>query len=140
IAKELNMSYKKLLSNWVEYKKKSIKKNTVLEKIIKKLKIRGYIVASLSNVVDIHQKACNEKKIYSVFDFNILSFKVKLIKPDKRIYQLLLKKLKLPGNEVIFTDDYQSCLDGAKKLGINTLLFKNNQQFVKDLRKLGVKL
>jgi hypothetical protein len=49
-------------------------------------------------------------------------------------YNELLGKTK----EASFIDDYQICLDGAKKLGMKTILFKNNKQLIKDLKKLGV--
>jgi epoxide hydrolase-like predicted phosphatase len=139
-AKELNINYGFLLKNWIKYKIKSIRKNIKLEKIIKRLKKNGYRIASLSNVLDIHYELCNKKHIYDVFDFNIVSFKEGISKPDKRIYKLLLKKLKMKGKEVVFIDDYQICLDGAKKLGITTILFKNNKQLAKDLKKFGVKV
>lgn len=139
-SKDINIPYKKLLKNWIKYKKKSIRKNIELERIIKKLKKNGYNISSLSNVIDIHYKACKDKKIYEAFDFNIYSFKEGFSKPDPRIYKLLLKRLKLSAEEVIFIDDYQICLDGAKKLGINTILFKNNQQLKKALEKFDVRI
>jgi len=138
-SKRLNIPYKKFLQNWIKYKRKSIKKNFELERIIRDLKKKEYRVASLSNAIDIHYKLGKEKGLYNVFNFNILSFKEGFSKPDIRIYKLLLNKLKMPAKEVIFIDDYQICLDGAKKLGINTILFRNNKQLVKDMEKLGVK-
>jgi len=140
IAKEMNLPYEKLLVNWIKYKKESIEKNVELEKMVKKLKRQGYVVGSCSNVIDIHQKACKEKGIYDVFKFNLFSFKEKCSKPDVRIYKILLKKLKLEAKQVAFIDDYQICLDGARKVGINTIRFKNNKQLFQDLNKLGVKV
>ena len=134
IAKELNVDKEKLLANWIKYKKKSIKKNLKLEKIIKKLKKKGYIVGSMSGVLDLHYKLCNEKKVYDIFDFNICSFKVKCNKPDIKIYKLLLKKLKLKPKEILFIDDTKECLPPAKKLGMKTILYKNNNQLKKELK------
>jgi putative hydrolase of the HAD superfamily len=139
-ARELGIKYNVLLKNWIKYKKKSMKKNIRLIKIIQKLKKKRYIVGSLSNVIDIHYNCGKEISIYKPFDFNICSFKVKCRKPERKIYRLLLKKLKMKGKEVIFIDDYQICLDGAKKLGITTILFKNNKQLVKDLKRFGVEV
>ena len=139
-SQDLKIGYQKLLRNWIKYKRKSMKKNLELENFIENLKKADYIVASLSNVLDIHYKVGMEKKIYSPFHFNIMSFDVGFSKPDVRIYRLLLKRLKVPAKNVVFIDDYQICLDGAKKLGINTILFKNNKQLVKALTRLGVKV
>ncbi len=140
ISEDLRLDYKKLLKNWIKYKRRSIVKNHELEKIIRRLGKEGYRVASLSNVLDLHYRLCNEKKLYDSFEFNILSFEAGFSKPDPRIYKLLLKKLGLPAKQVVFIDDYQSCLDGAEKLGIKTILFKNNRQLVRDLKKFRVKI
>jgi len=135
IAKDLKTNKDKLLKNWIKYKKKSIKKNIELEKYIKKLKKQRYRVGSMSGVLDLHYKLCKEKNIYNVFDFNICSFKAKCNKPDMKIYKLLIKKLKLPPKEIIFIDDTKECLIPAKKLGMKTILYKNNRQLKKELRK-----
>ena len=139
-SKELNLDYNLFLKNWIKFKKRSIRKNWRLEKIIKKLKKAGYKVLSLSGVIDIHYYIGKKKKLYDVFDFNILSFKVGLNKPDIKIYKLLLKKLKLIAKDIIVIDDTKECIESVKKLGINAIMFKTNKQLIKDLKKLGVKI
>lgn len=134
MAKDLNVDKEKLLGNWIKYKKKSIKKNLELEKIYKKLK-KSHIVGSMSGVLDLHYKLFKKKNIYDVFDFNIYSFKVKTNKPDLKIYKLLLKKLKLTPQEVLFIDDNKMCIAPAKKLRMRTILYKNNKQLNKELKK-----
>jgi len=137
-ARELKIDKEKFLKYWIKYKRGSIKKNIVLEKYIKKMKNLGYKVVSMSGVLDLHYKLCKEKEIYDVFDFNICSFKVGSNKPEMKIYKLLLKRLRLSPNEIVFIDDTKDCLIPAKKLGIKTILFKNNKQLIKDLNRLGV--
>ena len=133
IAKDLNVDSKKLYDNWVKYKKRSIKKNIELEKFINQLKKKGYVIGSMSGVLELHHKLFREKGIYNVFDFNIFSFKVGYNKPDIQIYKLLIKKLKLSPKEIIFIDDIQECLNPAQKLGMKTILYKNNKQLKKEL-------
>jgi len=137
IANELGVNKKKLLENWIKYKRKAIRKNVGLEKIFKKLK-KKYKVVSMSGVLDLHYELCNEKKIYDVFDFNICSYKVKTNKPDIQIYKLLVKRLKTPPNLILFIDDTEECLSPAQKLGMKTILYKNNSQLLRDLKKRGV--
>jgi len=136
IAKDLKINGKELYNNWTKYKKKSIKKNVELEKYIKKLKKEGYKVGSMSGVLDLHYKLFKEKKIYDVFDFNICSFKTGYNKPDIGIYKLLLKRLKISPQEIVFIDDVKKCIIPAKKLGIKTILYKNNKQLFKALKKV----
>jgi len=139
IANDLNVDKNKFLENWIKYKKKAIKKNTELEKVFKKLK-KKYRVVSMSGVLDLHYKLCNEKKVYGAFDFNICSYKVKTNKPDIKIYKLLLKKLKTPPKLILFIDDTEECLKPAQKLGMKTILYKNNSQLLRDLKKYGIKV
>jgi len=135
IAKDLKVDKNKLMRNWIKYKKKAIIKNFVLERFIKKLK-KDYKVGSMSGVLDLHCKLCKEKKIYDVFDFNIYSFKVKCNKPDMKIYRILIKKLGVSPKEIVFVDDTKACLVPAKKLGMKTILYRNNTQVVRDLKKI----
>lgn len=140
ICKKMGLKYPELKKYWIKYKKQSLIKDRAVESTIKKLKKNGYLLGTLTDVLDLHQKLRIEKNFYEHFNFNIVSCEVGLAKPDPKIYKLLLKKIKLSPKEIVFIDDYQSCLDGAKKLGINTILFKNNRQLIKDLKKFGVKI
>lgn len=133
IAKELGVDKKKLLENWIKYKKKSVKKNVELERLYKRLK-KDYLVGSMSGVLDLHYKLFKERNIYEVFQFNIYSFKVGTNKPDIKIYKLLLKKLRLQPKEILFIDDNPICIAPAKKIGMKTILYKNNKRLKKELK------
>lgn len=139
IARDLEINKKELLDNWIKYKKKSIKKNVQLEKLFKKLK-KDYRIVSMSGVLDLHYKLCKEKGIYDVFDFNICSFKVGTNKPDSEIYRLLIKRIKISPKEMIFIDDTKECLIPARKLGMKAILYKNNSQLLKELKRFGINI
>jgi len=140
IAKRLNMDADDLLKKWVKSKRLYIKKDKDVENIIKKLRKNKYKIATLTNVSDIHHRIRIEKGFYDHFHFNICSCEVGLSKPNIRIYKLLIKKLKLKPEEIIFVDDVKECLIPAKKLGIKTILFRNAKQLARDLKKFDVKL
>jgi epoxide hydrolase-like predicted phosphatase len=140
-TKELGIKdFKKFKQNWIKIRSKCIIVDKDVEKIIKKLKNKKYKVGSLTNILPLHQKLRNKKNIYKIFDFNICSCEVGLSKPDIKIYKLLIKKLELPPKEIVFVDDVRECLIPARKLGINTILFKNNKQLIRDLRRLDVRV
>ena len=44
----------------------------------------------------------------------------------------------MKNKEVLFIDNQEWNLKPARKLRMKTILFKDNKQFVKDLKKLGV--
>jgi epoxide hydrolase-like predicted phosphatase len=140
IAKQLELKDKmKFAKKWISLREKAMKPNKKLINLIKRLD-KTYLLATLTNVMLATEKLRQKKKIYRFFRVNIVSCKVGMSKPNKNIYLLLLKKLKIPAREIIFIDDSKINLKPAKKLGMKTILFKNNKQLVKDLRKLGVKI
>ena len=58
------------------------------------------------------------------------------MKPNHRIYQTLLQKLKLTSAEVVFVDDKLENIKGAKKCGIKAIRFTNYKDLRVKLRKL----
>jgi epoxide hydrolase-like predicted phosphatase len=73
----------------------------------------------------------------NVWMFN--SAKIGLRKPNPKIYAYALKKLGTKPSECIFIDDKPENLVPAKKLGINTILYKNNIIDLKNqLKKFGI--
>lgn len=59
-----------------------------------------------------------------------------LIKPDKRIYQLLLKRYFIKAEECIFIDDNINNVKAAEELGFYTIHFKNATQLEANLSTL----
>jgi putative hydrolase of the HAD superfamily len=49
-------------------------------------------------------------------------------KPDAEIFEMVLSVNKLEANETLFLDDNLSNLEGANRLGINTIQVKNPDQ------------
>ena len=74
--------------------------------------------------------------IEGAFDYLIASCDVKLIKPDPRMYQYTLDKIGCSNDEVVFIDDRPMNLEGAEKLGIRSLLYRDTPQIIADLEKI----
>lgn len=89
---------------------------------------RKYKLALVSNcaigTIDI-MKALG---LINFFDIITLSYEVKVRKPDRRIYLEALQGLMLEPNECIFVADEISDLEGAKEVGLNTLLVLQGSQ------------
>ena len=62
------------------------------------------------------------------------SFELGLLKPDPKIYQTVLEKLKAKPSEVIFIDDKLTNVDAAQKLGLHGIVYerKTIQQNVEN--------
>ena len=104
-----------------------IEKYPYTDKWIQFFKNQGYHLYYLSNFPeDLHDKAYEQLKFLDDFDGGIFSWKVKCIKPDEKIYKLLLEQYHLKPEECLFYDDTAVNIEAAKKLGINTVLFRQD--------------
>lgn len=65
---------------------------------------------------------------FSEFEGIVVSGTEKLIKPDKRIYQLLLDRYKIKAEESIFIDDNIHNVKAAQELGFYAIHFENPVQ------------
>jgi HAD superfamily hydrolase (TIGR01509 family) len=101
---------------------------------------KKYTVYLLSNIfAELFEKY--EKKIVfkEYFDGMFLSHELKISKNDDRIWNVVLKKVQLKPDELIFIDNREMYLEIARKRGVNTILFKNNDQLRKDLENFGIR-
>jgi FMN phosphatase YigB (HAD superfamily) len=53
---------------------------------------------------------------------------------------VLLEKLNVKPEELIYSDDNPARLSGAHELGIQTFVFQNFDQFMDELKKRGIDL
>lgn len=125
---------------WIRkyFKKVQIHENVL--RLIKELKKNEYIVGLLSNNNKPYAKFLKKKGYYKIFNPVVLSCEVGYRKPEREIYEIALQKIELKPQEVVFVDDRQENVDAAKKFGIHAFVFKDFEQFRKDLISIGVKL
>lgn len=96
---------------------------------LEELKSR-YKIFLLSNTNKIHHvsfyKIYNEKKrakkFEEYFDKAFYSFEIGLRKPEEECYQWVMNEVKIDPQKTLFIDDSINNIEGAKKVGIQTLL------------------
>ena len=66
----------------------------------------------------------------------ILSYKVKCIKPDRKIYNHVLNRFNIDPVESIFIDDLKNNILTAKAFGFNTIHYTSHKRFLKEFQKL----
>ncbi|MCF7910769.1 HAD family phosphatase [Candidatus Pacearchaeota archaeon] len=120
--------------------KNKFQENKELYEQAKKLKKQGYKIGILSDQWHLSKKAIVPQRYYNFFNPLIISCDVGTRKPETQIFNLALEKLKLNPKEVLFIDNQKWNIKAAKKLGIQTILFKNNKQTIKKLNKLFKKI
>lgn len=132
ISENLNINKKKLEKIILKNYKKIFKQNKILYKKVFELKKLGYKIAILSDQWSYSKKAFVDNRITKKFDVAIFSCDVGMRKPNPKIYKLALEKLKIEPGESLFIDNRDWNLEPAKKLGMKTILFKNNKQLFQD--------
>lgn len=96
---------------------------------IENLKKRGYHIYVLSNFSEKLHKECGDKLDFlKDIDGYILSYQVKLIKPDDRIYQLLIKRYGLVPEESVFIDDKMINIKAARRNGLHGIVFTSYEE------------
>ena len=105
-----------------------------------KLKLAGYRLYYLSNIASDTMEQIKQRDFFPLFDGGIASCDVHLLKPDPRIYTLLMQKYHLAYDESIFIDDNKQNAQAAYNLGITGILYKNYRSFDRALGVCGVEL
>lgn len=113
--------------------KKSIGANEEMFAVVSELKRKNIPVGLLSNIDDNHMKIIRDFGFYDPFSPCLLSCEIGSRKPDPKAYHLLLKKLQISAQEVVFIDDKAGNVEAAQKLGIDAILFHSPEQLRHEL-------
>jgi HAD superfamily hydrolase (TIGR01509 family) len=114
------------------------------------LRDRGATTVLVSNCSFTARPLVETLGLDRLLDGLILSFEVRAVKPDARIYELALEAAGAAPAEAVFVDDQVAFCDGARALGIDTRLLlrphaappegvsptTNGHEVIEDLRPL----
>jgi|SRR2546429_786524 len=92
----------------------------------------GIITNNYKEAEELLLKKFNVPKFYSVF---VSSADIGVLKPDERIYQYALERIKTPAEQTIFVDDQERNVEAAKELGMVGFLYRDNESLLKQLSK-----
>ncbi|MFA5156539.1 MAG: HAD family phosphatase [Candidatus Omnitrophota bacterium] len=102
---------------------------------------KKYKTALLSNINSLHFDYLRENfPIFGPFHNLLLSFEMKLKKPDAGIYKKTLETLGVLPHEAFYTDDRPELIESAAGLGIQAFVFKGVEQLKDDLLAAGVEI
>lgn len=98
-------------------------KNTELLDYILKLR-QTYKIGLLSNIgKGSLKRRFSDDEIAAYFDAVVASAEVGFAKPEARAYEIVAERLGVRLDECVFVDDRQGYCDGAKAVGMQTILF-----------------
>jgi len=107
--------------------------NTKLAAYFNALRPR-YRTALLSNsFIGARAKEQERYHFAEMTDLLVYSHEEGIAKPDGRIYELTCERLGIQPDEMIFLDDADKCIIGARELGIHAILFKDTEQAIADI-------
>lgn len=106
--------------------------------IVQKLKKNGTRLILLSNTCEAHYNyAYSHFPIVRLFDERILSFEVKMQKPNPLIFQKVITMAGGKISDCFYTDDIQENITAARKQGLDSELFTHAKTLEEQLLKRG---
>jgi putative hydrolase of the HAD superfamily len=109
--------------------------NEPLIAYMRELRERGYKLAICTNNVREWEPLWRAKlPVDEIFDVVVDSAFVGTRKPDPRIYEITLERLGVPAGAALFLDDVELNCDAARRLGINAIWFRSNEQAIEELK------
>jgi 2-haloacid dehalogenase len=92
--------------------------------ILAELHARGTPLYLLSNfAAETYPLACRRFGFLRLFHGIIVSGEVRAIKPDPRIYEILIERYRIDPHRAVFIDDVAENVDAAQRLGIYGIQF-----------------
>ena len=84
----------------------------------------GYHLYILSNITEeSYEYVKSSIPLEEIFEGGVYSYQENVLKPDKRIYEMIMNRYHLNPEETLFFDDRQRNVDAACEIGIKGVLF-----------------
>jgi putative hydrolase of the HAD superfamily len=103
-------------------------------------KLKGHVrLGLLSNTTEWHfENWIRQVPIFPLFESVTLSYVVRAMKPDLRIYHAAIASMKLPPGACVFFDDIEENAAAARRAGMHGFQYTSHQQLLADLASVGV--
>ena len=123
--------------NWTTMLKSDIPSNVA---VLRKLESTNYELFGLTNwSAETFPYALENYDFFKIFNDKIVVSGIeKLIKPDPKIWNILLNRYQIKAEESVFIDDNPKNIDVAKSLGFKTVHIRENTDLESELRRLNV--
>ena len=105
-----------------------------MEELVKDLKTKGYRIFGLSNwSVETFALVRPAYPVLDLMEDMVISGVEHVMKPDRRIFELALKRFGIEASETIFIDDNPNNVKAACEVGIRGVLFQSREQLLSEL-------
>lgn len=104
--------------------------------LLSRYREQGFMLYGLTNWCSRVHQTMAQFPIFQLLHGWVISSEEHLIKPEPEIYQCLCSRYNLRPEECVFTDDRMENVEGARKVGMQAVLFQSAQQFDHELSSL----
>ncbi len=107
--------------------------------LLTNMKKKGYNLYGLTNWSE--EKFAQTKPefdFFKLFKGIVVSGVEKEVKPEPRIFEILLERYGLKADECVFIDDSQPNVDTAEKIGFTAFRFTTSEKLIAGLKSAGV--
>jgi epoxide hydrolase-like predicted phosphatase len=135
---ERELGHRPTLHRFREIYFEALHGNEPMLDLMRELAQRGYRLAILTNNVREWEELWRAKlPLDEIFELIVDSAWVGMRKPDPAIYELTLDRLGgLEAGRCLFVDDNELNVEAARKLGMQAVHFRSNEQAISEIRRL----
>ena len=113
--------------------------NAVMVDWVRVLRRRGIKTAVLSNMSrHVSSYLRRQAQWLGLFDHLCFSGELGIVKPSPAIYHVCLEALGVPASQVLFIDDREVNITGARAVGIRGIVFRSVEDLARDLKPFGL--
>jgi putative hydrolase of the HAD superfamily len=125
------------LAGLMEAVRKSLQPKADTLALLKDLSARQVPLYCLSNMPASTFAYLRERyDFWSAFRGIVISGEIKMMKPEREIFDHLLRRYELSASETVFVDDHAPNIEAARALGLRTVLFRDARQCRTELDRL----
>ena len=109
--------------------------------LVKRLRLADYRTGIVSNTIPGMEERFRQElpQLIPLFDVRVGSGDLGIAKPDPQIYLHAAERLGVAPERCVFTDDVARYAEAARDVGMRGFHFQGYEQFVADLRSVGVR-
>mgnify|MGYP002626816616 CR=1 FL=1 len=119
VPQRLYLAVEELVRHWCEHREPI----AGMGELVRDLKGAGYGIYLLSNAGKSFARYEDQLPAYECFDGKVVSCYEHVVKPDVRLYRILLDRFGLNAQECLFVDDVQANVAGARRAGMRAYRF-----------------
>ena len=109
--------------------------------VLKRLKQNEYKVYYLSNFhLAAFEHVTHKYEFFQNFNGGVVSYKVRILKPEKEIYEMIINRYHLEANETLFIDDMKENVNAAVKSGLKGIILKDPKDLKEELEVFNINI